>query len=107
MKSFSMCLPFRWITRIEKYSKNDVQTLAVRKVLINICTRSVRKVSGLSLYLRAIVFERPLRGINVNSKASRTYGCLLTSAGRIVRILFSNRKNEFGNYSDDAEGLWE
>ena len=39
-------------------------------------TRSVRKVSGLPLYLRAIVFERPLRGINVNSKASRTYRLL-------------------------------
>ena len=39
-------------------------------------TRSVRKVSGLPLYLRAIVFERPLRGMNVNSKASRTYRLL-------------------------------
>ena len=39
-------------------------------------TRSVRKVSSLPLYLRAIVFERPLRGINVNSKASRTYRLL-------------------------------
>ena len=35
--------------------------------------RFVRKVSGLPLYLRAIVFERPLYGMNVNSKASRTY----------------------------------
>ena len=35
-------------------------------------TRSVRKVSGLHLYLRAIVIERPLWGMNVNSKASRT-----------------------------------
>ena len=40
------------------------------------CTRSVRKVSGLPLYLRAIVFEQPLRGMNVNSKASRTYRLL-------------------------------
>ena len=39
-------------------------------------TRSVRKVSGLPLYIRAIVFERPLRGMNVNSKASRTYRLL-------------------------------
>ena len=39
-------------------------------------TRSVRKVSGLPLYLRAIVFEWPLRGMNVNSKASRTYRLL-------------------------------
>ena len=39
-------------------------------------TRSVRKVSGLPLYLRAIVFERPLRGMNVNSSASRTYRLL-------------------------------
>ena len=39
-------------------------------------TRSVRKLSGPPLYLRAIVFERPLRGINVNSKASRTYRLL-------------------------------
>ena len=39
-------------------------------------TRSVRKVSGLPLYLRVIVFERPLRGMNVNSKASRTYRLL-------------------------------
>ena len=39
-------------------------------------TRSVRKVLGLSLYLRTIVFERPLLGMNVNSKASRTYGLL-------------------------------
>ena len=40
--------------------------------LINLIlyTSSVRKVSGLPLYLRAIVFERPLRGMNVNSKAS-------------------------------------
>ena len=35
--------------------------------------RSVRKVSGLPLYLRATVFERPLRGRKVNIKASRTY----------------------------------
>ena len=41
-----------------------------------ICTRSVWKVSGLPLYLRAIVFERPLRGMNVNSKVSRTYRLL-------------------------------
>ena len=39
-------------------------------------TRSARKVSGLPLYLRAIVFERPLRGMNVNSEASRTYRLL-------------------------------
>ena len=39
-------------------------------------TRSVRKVSGLSLYLRAIVFERPLRDMKVNSQASRTYRLL-------------------------------
>ena len=40
-------------------------------------TRSVRKVSCLHLYLRAIVFERPLRGMNVNSKALRTYWLLV------------------------------
>ena len=28
---------------------------------------------GTPLYLRAIVFERPLQGMNVNSKASRIY----------------------------------
>ena len=39
-------------------------------------TRSVRKVSGLLLYLRAIVFKRPLRGMNINSRASRTYRLL-------------------------------
>ena len=39
-------------------------------------TRSVREVSGLPLYLRAIVFERTLWGMNVNSKASRTYWLL-------------------------------
>ena len=39
-------------------------------------TRSLRNVSGLPLYLRAIVFERPLRGMNANSKASRTYRLL-------------------------------
>ena len=39
-------------------------------------TRSVRKVSGLLLYLRAIVFKRPLRGMNINRKASRTYRLL-------------------------------
>ena len=39
-------------------------------------TRSLRKVSGLPLYLHAIVFERPLRGMNVNSSASRTYRLL-------------------------------
>ena len=46
---------------------------------MNLClhnTRSVRKVSGLPSCLRAIVFERPLRGMNVNSKASRTYRLL-------------------------------
>ena len=43
---------------------------------IYIYTRSVRKVLGLPLYLRAIVFERPLRVMNVNSKASRTYHLL-------------------------------
>ena len=42
----------------------------------NVYTRSVRKVSGLPLYPRVIVFERPLRGMNVNSKASRTYRLL-------------------------------
>ena len=40
------------------------------------CTRSVRKLSGLPLYLRAVVFERPLRDMNANSKASRTYRLL-------------------------------
>ena len=39
-------------------------------------TRPVRKVSGLPLYLRAIVFERPMRGMNANSRASRTYRLL-------------------------------
>ena len=39
-------------------------------------TRSVWKVSGQPLYLRAIVFERPLRSMNVNSKASRAYRLL-------------------------------
>ena len=39
-------------------------------------TRSVREVSGLRLYLRAIVFERPLSDRNVNSKASRIYWLL-------------------------------
>ena len=39
-------------------------------------TRSVRKVSGLPLYLRAIVFERLLWDMNVISKASRTYRLL-------------------------------
>ena len=39
-------------------------------------TRSVRKVSGLPLYLRAIMFERHLRDMDVNSKASRTYRLL-------------------------------
>ena len=43
---------------------------------VYVCTRFVRKVSGLPLYLRAIVFERPLRGMNVNSKASRTFRLL-------------------------------
>ena len=42
----------------------------------NLYTRSVRKVSGLPLYLCAIVFERPLRGMNVNSKDSKTYRLL-------------------------------
>ena len=46
------------------------------KFTSNINTKSVRKVSGLPLYLRAKVFERPLRGMNVNSKASRTYRLL-------------------------------
>ena len=41
-----------------------------------LCTRSVRKVSGLPLYLRAIMFELHLRGMNVNNKASRTYRLL-------------------------------
>ena len=41
-----------------------------------IYTRSVRNVSGLPSYLRAIVFERPLWGMNVDSKASRTYQLL-------------------------------
>ena len=66
-------------------------------------TRSVRKLSGLPLYLRAIVFERPLRGMNVNSKASRTYGCLLTSAGRIVhaqRVFVYKAIFEFGGFCD-------
>ena len=40
------------------------------------CTRSVRRVLGLPLYLRAIVFERPLWGMNVNSKTSWTYRLL-------------------------------
>ena len=39
-------------------------------------TRSVQKVSGLPLNLRAIVFERPLQSMKVNSKASRTYRLL-------------------------------
>ena len=39
-------------------------------------TRSVREVSGLPLYLRTIVFERHLRSMNVNSKASQTYRLL-------------------------------
>ena len=102
-------------------------------------TRSVQKVSGLPLYLRTIVFERPLRGINVNNKASRTYRLLAdicrtysscsvslftklfmssvdfvivkndwkTWSTNLHQILLSTQKNEFGNYSDDAEGLWE
>ena len=41
--------------------------------IFNMYTRSVRKVSALPLYLHAIVFERPLRVMNVNSKASGTY----------------------------------
>ena len=41
------------------------------------CTSSVRKVPGLPLYLRAAVFEQPLRGMNVNSKASQTYRLLV------------------------------
>ena len=51
-------------------------TLIRRSWILWIYTRSVRKVSGLALHLRAIVFERPLRGMNVNSKASRTYRLL-------------------------------
>ena len=30
-----------------------------------------------------------------------------TRSTNLHQILFSTRKNEFGNYSDDAEGLWE
>ena len=46
------------------------------KSSIDAYTRSVRKVSGLPLYLRAIMFEQPLRDMIVNSKASRTYRLL-------------------------------
>ena len=53
-------------------------------------------------------FERPLRGMNVNIKASRTYRLLADICQTYSScILFSTRKNEFENYSDDAEGLWE
>ena len=30
-----------------------------------------------------------------------------TRSMNLHQILFSTRKNEFGNYSDDAEDLWE
>ena len=30
-----------------------------------------------------------------------------TRSTNLHQILFLPRKNEFGNYSDDAEGLWE
>ena len=53
------------------FSGDENQRLAI--IIVSSCTRSVRKVSVLPSYLRAIVFERPLRGTNVNSKASRTY----------------------------------
>ena len=48
----------------------------IKTIVLSNCTRSVRKVSGLPLYLRAIVFGRPLRGMNVSSKTSRTYRLL-------------------------------
>ena len=40
-------------------------------------TKSVRKISGLPLYLCTIVFERPLRDMNVNSKAARNFRLLV------------------------------
>ena len=56
------------------FLENLIFNLSFRFYLYS--TRSVRKVSGLPLYLHAMVFERPLRGMNVNSKASRTYRLL-------------------------------
>ena len=73
---------------------------------MSLSTRFVRKVSGLPLYLRAIVFERPLRGMNVNSKSLRTYRLLadnLTSAGRTVhaqRVFVYKAIFEFGGFCD-------
>ena len=130
-----MCPCFHWDLSLLHSSEKPFFLSFVLNALENFNTRSVRKGAGLPLHLRAIVFERPLRGMNVNSKASQTYllladicwtysscaACfclqsyfwerrilwLLKMTEKQDQILFSTRKNEFGNYSDDAEGLWE
>ena len=66
-------------------------------------TRSVRNVSGLPLHLRAIMFERPLRGMNVNSKASRTDRLLADICRTSVhaqRVFVYKAIFEFGGFCD-------
>ena len=66
-------------------------------------TRSVRKVSGLPLYIRAIVFERPLLGTTSTVKPHKPIGCLLTFAGRIAhaqRVFVYKAIFEFGGFCD-------
>ena len=47
---------------------SGISLIQIKRVY-EVCPESIGPIP---LYLRAIVFERPLRGMNVNSKASRT-----------------------------------
>ena len=49
-----------------------------------------------------------MRSVSLFTKLfSSSADFVIVKGTNLHQILFSTRENEFGNYLDDAEGLWE